>query len=212
MRVAPAATAVLKNPATIPMSVCLTTQPDPSAPVASTSARPRFTHARCAPSPSLAPFVEHYWVTRWDRRGVPGRAAASLLDPCVHLQVQDGRAQVMGVMRRPYRIRIEGMGAIVGVKFRPGGFHPFVQRPVAGLTDRILPAAEVFAAPDARDTWARELTHAVVACRGDGDAHAAIIATHLDAFLGEVALVHRHEEGGAGDDRDQARADARKLR
>src|SRR3982074_3430406 len=113
------------------MSLCL------RAPHASPTARsspppgPRFTHVKCAPSPSLAPFVDHYWVTRWDRRDEPPRTAALLLDPCVHLQVCGGGAEVIGLRRGLLRTRIEGLGCVAGVRFRPGGFFPFVQRPVA---------------------------------------------------------------------------------
>jgi AraC-like DNA-binding protein len=146
----------------------------------------RFNHVKCPPSPALAPFVEHYWVTRWDRRGHPPRTAASLLDPCVHLHVQDGRAEVMGVVRGTFRVRIEGAGCVVGAKFRPGGFYPFVQRPTVGWTDRVAPAEDVFdvGGGGPRSAWARELSDAAADCRGDAAAHAAVITTHLDAFLG----------------------------
>jgi AraC-like DNA-binding protein len=149
--------------------------------------RAPFNHVKCPPAPALAPFVDHYWVTRWDRRGLPPRAAASLLDPCVHLHVQDGRAEVMGVVRGTFRMRIEGAGCVVGVKFRPGGFYPFVQRPIVEWTDRVAPVEEVFdgmdeGGPDA--AWARKVSDAVAECNGDAPAHAALIATHLDAFLG----------------------------
>jgi AraC-like DNA-binding protein len=145
----------------------------------------RFNHVKCPPSPALAPFVDHYWVTRWDRRGVPPRDAASLLDPCVHLHVQDGRADVMGVVRGTYRVRIEGTGCVVGAKFRPGGFYPFVQRPTIEWTDRVVPAEDVFdGACGPHAAWARELSDAAAECNGDAAAHAAIATAHLDAFLG----------------------------
>jgi AraC-like DNA-binding protein len=163
------------------MTLCLGPRPAPSA--APTS--PRFNHVTCPPSPALAPFVEHYWLSRWDRRGIPPREAAALLDPCIHLHVQDGRAEVMGVVRSTYRVRIEGMGCVVGVKFRPGLFYPFAQRPATELTDRVIPAENLFAASCAsRVAWARELCDAAESCTGDSAAHASIIATHLDAFLG----------------------------
>ncbi|WP_232241367.1 AraC family transcriptional regulator [Kutzneria sp. 744] len=39
---------------------------------------------------------------------------------------------------------LEGDRTVVGVAFRPGGFRPFLGRPVATITDRQLPAAEIF--------------------------------------------------------------------
>jgi AraC-like DNA-binding protein len=165
------------------MSLCLGPRAAPPGP-RPVAGPPRFNHVKCAPAPALAWFVEHYWVTRWDRRGQPPRAAASLLDPCVHLQVQDGRARLLGVVRGTYRMRIEGAGCVVGVKFRPGGFHPFVPRPVSAWTDRELPAEEVLGGAGAPGAaWARELSDAATACRGDAAAHAAIAAAHLDAYL-----------------------------
>ncbi|MEO7371004.1 MAG: helix-turn-helix domain-containing protein [Ilumatobacteraceae bacterium] len=137
---------------------------------------------KCAPSASLVPFVEHYWVSRWDRRGLPARDAAMLSDPCVHLLVQGGHADVMGVVRGTYRQRIEDIGCVVGVKFRPGGFYPFVQRTVSEWTDRVVPAEDVF---DGRQTsWAADLSTAAMECSGGADEHAAIATAHLDAYLG----------------------------
>lgn len=168
------------------MSLCLGPRPAPSTPPSVARAGPvRFNHVKCPPSPALARFVDHYWVTRWDRRGHPPRAAASLLDPCVHLLVRDGQAEVMGVVRGTFRMRIEGAGCVVGVKFRPGGFYPFVRRPARAWTDRVAPAEEVFdGAGGPQAVWARELSDAAAGCRGDAAAHAAVITTHLDAFLG----------------------------
>lgn len=124
-------------------------------------------------------------MTRWDRRGEPSRAAAMLLDPCVHLQIVGGDAQVMGVVRGTFRMCIEDVGCVIGVKFRPGGFYPFVQQPVARWTDRTVPANEVFEATDQSQTaWARDVWDETAACTGDNSAHAAVITAHLDAFLG----------------------------
>ncbi|MEO8619566.1 MAG: helix-turn-helix domain-containing protein [bacterium] len=137
------------------------------------------------PSAELAPFVDHYWLSRWDRRGVPPRDAASLLDPCVHMHIQDGRARVMGVVRGTFRMRIEGEGCVVGVKFRPGGFFPFVKRSIAELTDRVVPASDLLDGTRAQhESWASDLFDEAFACRGDSAAHSAIVTTHLDAFLG----------------------------
>jgi AraC-like DNA-binding protein len=108
-----------------------------------------------------------------------------LLDPCVHLRIRDGRAELLGVVRGTHRERIEGAGCVVGVKFRPGGFYPFVEQPVARWTDRAVPAEEVFDAADDRlAEWARDVSGRTVECRGDASAHAAVITPRLDAFLG----------------------------
>jgi AraC-like DNA-binding protein len=186
------------------MSLCLNTGPGPSAAAGAAAARPPSAHVRCAPSPALARFVDHYWATRWDRRGQPPRDAAALLDPCVHLQLGspgggapsgDVRAVILGVVRGTYRVRVEEVGRVVGAKFRPGGFYPFVRQPVARWTDRVVPLAAVFAgAAGSVDAWARAVGEPAGAwARGGagaaGDATpdgapAAALAAHLDAFLG----------------------------
>ncbi len=91
---------------------------------------------------------------------------------------------MVGVVRRTLRMRIEGVGCVVGIGFRPGGFYPFVQQPVAGWTDRTVPAEDVFeSAARSVTAWAREVWDAAATCAGDNSAHAAIITAYLDAFL-----------------------------
>ena len=166
------------------MSICLGPRSAPPATSSVVRAGPaRFNHVKCSPSPALAPFVAHYWVTRWDRRGHAARVASSLLDPCIHFQIQDGRAEVMGVVRGIYRMRIEGTGCVIGVKFRPGGFFPFLPRPSTTWTDRVVPADDVFGGEPCA-SWAQELSDAVARCDGDAAAHAAIVTVRLDGFLG----------------------------
>jgi AraC-like DNA-binding protein len=89
-------------------------------------------------------------------------------------------------VRGTFGMRIEGVGCVVGVRFRAGGFHAFARRSVAQWTDRTVPAEEAFATVgDHRAAgWARALWDAAVECRGDADAHVAIIRAHLDALLG----------------------------
>ena len=169
------------------MSLCLRVQPDlSSAPVAVRPLAGRFNHVTCAPSVALSPFVDHYWVSKWDRRGQPSKMAASLLDPCVHLQIQDGRAVLMGVVRGTYRVRIHGIGCIVGVKFKPGGFNAFVPQPASRWTNRTLPADELCGGVRGSVTsWAHDLSADIMTCDGDATAHASIVAPRLNAFLEE---------------------------
>jgi AraC-like DNA-binding protein len=96
------------------------------------------------PPRDLAPFVEHYWHVRWRlRRGAP-HLQANLPDPSVHVIFERGRSRVVGVRLGRFERRLEDDGSIFGIKFLPGGFHPFLQRPVISLTDRVVPVREVF--------------------------------------------------------------------
>ena len=105
--------------------------------------RGTFAHERRAPSIDLAPFVEHFWMVSWD---VPGEPAVRevLPHPSVHVVFERGRAEVAGVPRGRFVRRLEGKGLVFGVKFRPGGFRPFVPFPVSRLTGRVVPVSEIF--------------------------------------------------------------------
>jgi AraC-like DNA-binding protein len=95
------------------------------------------------PSSDLAPFVEHYWIVEWDV-DTP-RTAETLPHPSVHLVLERGRrSEVVGVMTGRFTRVLEGKGRVLGTKFRPGGFRPFLRDPVSSLTDRRLRLPQVF--------------------------------------------------------------------
>ncbi|MFD0530518.1 DUF6597 domain-containing transcriptional factor [Kitasatospora arboriphila] len=99
---------------------------------------------RREPAPGADRFVEFYWLVRWDCRDRPPYEQKVLSHPHVHLVFEEPRARVYGVDRSLFVRRLEGRGHALGVKFRPGGFRPFTDRPVSGLADRSVPAAEFF--------------------------------------------------------------------
>ncbi len=99
-------------------------------------------HARYHPSEDLAPFVEHYWTVAWDLDAP--RTVETLPHPSVHIVLEAGKGEVHGVSRRRFTRVLEGKGRVFGIKFRPGGFRPFVMRPVADFTDRGFPLQEIF--------------------------------------------------------------------
>ena len=116
----------------------------------------KFFHQRLAPSAELAPFVQHFWYVQWDvREPVPAKAETlphpscylvfehDLARPVVAAEVH-AKAEVSGVSSRKFSRMMEGYGRVFGLKFRPGGMVPFLGTPAAALTDRVVPAAEVF--------------------------------------------------------------------
>lgn len=114
--------------------------------------------SRYWPSADLMPFVEHYWIVRWDLDAP--RVAETVPHPSIHTVLESsGRAEVVGVMRARFTRVLEGRGRVVGTKFRPGAFRPFVRSPVSGFTDRRLPVGEVFG-PRARRLGEEVLGHA----------------------------------------------------
>ena len=108
------------------------------------------------PTDDLAPFVEHYWIVRWDL--AEPQIAETLPYPSVHMVLEDGRSEVVGVMRGKFSRIIEGRGRVVATKFRPGGFRPFVDRSVATFTDRRWPLPSVFG-PGVEAFGAEVLSH-----------------------------------------------------
>jgi AraC-like DNA-binding protein len=101
--------------------------------------------SRYWPSSDLAPFVEHYWLVRWD---LPQpRNAETVPHPSIHLVLESsGASEVVGVMRTRFSRPLEGRGRVVGTKFKPGGFRPFIDRAVSTLTGRRPSVTELFGA------------------------------------------------------------------
>lgn len=100
--------------------------------------------ARYWPSRALAPFVEHYWIVRWDLAAP--RTAETVPQPSIHMVLEAERGEIVGVMRAKFSRVLEGRGRVIGTKFRPGGFRPFVKPPVSALTNRRPPVREVLGA------------------------------------------------------------------
>jgi AraC-like DNA-binding protein len=84
-------------------------------------------------------FVEHYWVVRWDLRDCAPFTSENLPYPSVHVVLEYERSRVMGVTTGKFRQTLNGQGFVFGIKFKPGGFHPFLGGSVARITDRSAP-------------------------------------------------------------------------
>ncbi|WP_241968065.1 helix-turn-helix domain-containing protein [Streptomyces sp. ICBB 8177] len=104
----------------------------------------RFELLREEPDDDLAPYVEFHWVVRWDLRGRPAHDQRVLSHPNVHLVFERPETAVHGVNRGVYAHHLAGAGHVFGVKFRPGAFRTLLGGPVAALTDRRVPAADLF--------------------------------------------------------------------
>ncbi len=108
------------------------------------TAATRFTLSRHLPPDDLAPFLDYWWVVRWDLRGQPPHEQAILPHPNVTLAFEASGAGIFGVDRSIFKRRLTGLGKGLGVRFRPGGFRPFYRQPIAALSDRVVPARQVF--------------------------------------------------------------------
>ncbi|MFC4942623.1 DUF6597 domain-containing transcriptional factor [Pseudonocardia sp. GCM10023141] len=106
-----------------------------------------FTLDRYPPAPDLAALVERHWLVSWDQP--PGREASVTLlpHPCVNLVLDGGRLAISGVGEGRFTYVYRGAGRVFGVKFRPGGFLPFLGSPLSAITGSVLPAEQLWGPP-----------------------------------------------------------------
>ncbi|WP_250030916.1 AraC family transcriptional regulator [Paractinoplanes maris] len=107
-------------------------------------ARRKFDFSAPAAAPALHPFVEHYWIIRWDLRGQEPYEQRVLPYPAVNVTFKPGRCRIAGVPLGRFQETLEGAGRVFGVRFRPAGFRPFLGAPVSSITDRFVPVETVF--------------------------------------------------------------------
>jgi AraC-like DNA-binding protein len=108
------------------------------------AAASRFTLSRHQPPADLAPFLDYFWVVRWDLRGQPAHEQRILPHPNVNLVFEADGPAVHGVDHSVFARQLTGAGRVIGIRFRPGGFRPFYGRAVSRLNDRVIPAREMF--------------------------------------------------------------------
>ena len=110
----------------------------------------RHVHFRTVPpSPALAPFVEHFWIIRWD--GALGHydSPEVMHRPYVDIFLSAQESGIQGTFRGKRTYSAAGSGRILGIRFRPGAFHGFWPGEMADLQDKVLPLARVFPWADA---------------------------------------------------------------
>jgi len=134
--------------------------------------RRHFRLTRELPSADLGSWVERHWMVEWD---LPKPFTQELLNhPTINVAVEPDTAGVHGIRTARDRKTIAGRGRVVGMKFRPGAFQPFLGRSVHQLTNRVVPLHAVFG--PAGD----ELAAAV---RAEPDAPFAVMEAFLRARL-----------------------------
>lgn len=141
-----------KEPAAFPPTIApprgvLTAAPSPEG---------KFFHLRLSPPLSLAPWVQHFWMVEWDLRGLAPQLQETLPHPNVYLvfeqeldqprpkSLPQKAAEVSGVSTGKFSRTLEGHARVFGVKFKAGGFRTFLDHPVSTITDRVLPAQQIF--------------------------------------------------------------------
>lgn len=118
-----------------------------------------------APSPAIAPWVEYFWVTRWDLRGQTSHHVELLADPCVNVVFERGSSRIVGVHTRLFRRELAEEGAIRAVKFKAGAAKMWLEvDEVSAFTDRVVAIAR------RPERWLGALDALVLAAERDDDA------------------------------------------
>jgi AraC-like DNA-binding protein len=95
----------------------------------------------------------------WDLRGCEPFLQETLPHPNVHIVFDQSGSHVAGVHTGRFSTTLEGQARVFGIKFRPGGFRPFLGSPVGKLANRTVPIEQAFwpsAGADVRQ-WERTM-------------------------------------------------------
>lgn len=95
------------------------------------------------PSLPLQGFVDYFWLVEWDMGERPAEIQRVLPYPNAHLVFDNGRTAIHGVVRGAFERTVEGAGRVLGVRFKPGGLRPFIDRPLSRLADGTMPVDDV---------------------------------------------------------------------
>jgi AraC-like DNA-binding protein len=136
---------------------------------------------RFRPEAPLDLYVEHFWSVAWDLRGQSPVTRETLPHPSIHVILEEGRSGVSGIHAGRFSRTLEGEGRVFGIKFLPGCFRPFFDRPLSVIANRVISLQEAFgAAGPALET-------AVLACGED----AAAAANQAESFF--LSRLPRHD-------------------
>lgn len=167
---------------------------------------------RWPPSAEAAPWVEHYWCVRWDLRGRPPSRHTVITFPAMHLTHEWGddatrhghplpNVLVHGVVERVFTTTLTGSGAVVGARFRPGGFAARFACDASDYTGRVVPASATAvdescstptAFPRQLDRMVAHLDAVIGAAHPTDPTYAAL--TDLLDRMGDDATLHRVDQ------------------
>jgi AraC-like DNA-binding protein len=114
------------------------------------------------PANELADWVEHFWVEDWQFDSAAPQTRELLPHPNIQFVFAPNRSRIYGVQLTRFVRQLVGNSRILGIKFRPGAFYPFLRRPVSSLASTFLSASELF-------SDAKEVEEEVLTCPHDGD-------------------------------------------
>ncbi|WP_281884357.1 helix-turn-helix domain-containing protein [Paenibacillus sp. YYML68] len=104
----------------------------------------RFRLTRLAPSAEVGCFVMHYWFVQWDLTDQEPYMQEVLPNPCVNAAIEHGRSGIFAPAKERFEYEVTGKGSVFGVKFKPGGFYPFIKQPITTLAAKPLEPSVLF--------------------------------------------------------------------
>ncbi|OEH92592.1 helix-turn-helix domain-containing protein [Bacillus solimangrovi] len=103
-----------------------------------------YTLTRYPASEHTSFFVKHYWCVSWDVSEKEQFLQDVIPNPCVNLVVEHNKTGIFGPTKRKFSYLVKGKGIVFGVKFRPGGFYPFIKKSVSDLSSLPMNVQDVF--------------------------------------------------------------------
>ncbi|MCJ8012103.1 helix-turn-helix domain-containing protein [Paenibacillus sp. KQZ6P-2] len=128
----------------------------------------RFKLSRHAASEALSFFIKHYWIVSWDCVDEEPYLQHVVPNPCVNLVVEPQKTFIYGPSTRKFSYPIHGKGMVFGVKFKPGGFYPFLNQPISTLINHPLGVEHIL------DLDGPELEEAILSLNTEQDMAAAM--------------------------------------
>ena len=107
------------------------------------------------PPADLAPFIEHFWIIEWDDKVDPYHSDELMHRPYVDVFFSLPESGIQGTFRGKRTYVADGVGRIIGIRFRPGAFHAIWNGALADLQDRVVELAHVF--PEADGSYIEHL-------------------------------------------------------
>ena len=115
----------------------------------------KFSLDRFPAPPSLAPWVEGFWQVSWNLQGREEHFQSNISHASVNIAFEEDGVWLYGVPDRLFVRRIGGRGWVFGIKFLPGGFHPFAETDVSAWTGKRVPLESLWG--DAAAVWGGEV-------------------------------------------------------
>ena len=83
-------------------------------------------------------------MVSWDLRGLESYVAETLPHPNFQAIFEKNKSIVSGVFTGKFSRTLEGQSQVLGIKFTPGGFRPFLKAPASSLVNRTVPVKRIF--------------------------------------------------------------------